>query len=49
VIRVDDIAQQQAGGVRRLPALVVDGMIKSESKSLTAAEMKVLLQKGGIE
>ncbi len=31
-------------GVKRLPALVVDGMIKSEGKSLTVEEIKKLLQ-----
>jgi hypothetical protein len=49
VIRVDDIGKAQARGVRRLPALVVDGTIRSEGKSLTAGEIKVLLQEGGIE
>jgi coenzyme F420-reducing hydrogenase gamma subunit len=48
VIRVDDIGEAQACGVKRLPALVVDGAIKSEGKSLTAGEIKVLLQEGGI-
>jgi coenzyme F420-reducing hydrogenase gamma subunit len=48
VIRVDDIGEAQARGVRKLPALVVDGTIKSEGKSLTAGEIKVLLQEGGI-
>ena len=48
VIRVDDIGEAQARGVRKLPALVVDGTIKSEGKSLTAGEIKVLLQQGGI-
>jgi coenzyme F420-reducing hydrogenase gamma subunit len=48
VIRVDDIGEAQSRGVRRLPALVVDGTIKSEGKSLTAEEIKVLLQEGGI-
>ena len=48
VIRVDDIGEAQARGVKKLPALVVDGRIKSEGKSLTAEEIKVLLQEGGI-
>ena len=47
MIRVDDIGEAQARGVKRLPALVVDGTIKSEGKSLTAGEIKVLLQEGG--
>jgi len=46
VIRVDDIGEAQARGVKRLPALVVDGTIKSEGKSLTTGEIKVLLQEG---
>jgi hypothetical protein len=49
VIRVDDIGEAQARGVRKLPALVVDGTIKSEGKSLTVGEIKVFLQEGGIE
>jgi len=44
VVRVDDIGEAQVRGVRRLPALVVDGMIKSEGKSLAAGEIKKLLQ-----
>ena len=48
VIQADDIGEAQARGVRRLPALVVDGTVKSEGKSLTAGEIKVLLQEGGI-
>ncbi|MEA1870783.1 MAG: thioredoxin family protein [Candidatus Bipolaricaulota bacterium] len=46
VVRIDDIGEAQARGVRKLPALVVDGMIKSEGQSLTAGEIKVLLQEG---
>ncbi len=47
VIGVDDIGEAQACGVRKLPALVVDGTIKSEGKSLTTGEIKELLQEGG--
>ena len=49
VIRVDDIGEAQARGVRKLPALVVDGMIKSEGKNITTGEIKALLQEGRIE
>ena len=44
VVRIDDIGEAQVRGVKRLPALVFDGMIKSEGKSLTVEEIKKLLQ-----
>ena len=47
VIRFIYRCEPQARGVTKLPALVVDGTIKSEGKRLTAGEIKVLLQEGG--
>ena len=44
VVRIDDIGEAQVRGVKRLPALVVDGTIKSEGKSLTVEEIKPLLE-----
>ncbi len=46
VVKVDDIGEAQARGVKRLPALVVDGRIRSEGRGLTVEEIKALLQKG---
>jgi|LZCG01.1.fsa_nt_gb small redox-active disulfide protein 2 len=46
VVRIDDIGEAQARGVRRLPALVVDGTVKSEGKGLSVEEIKALLQEG---
>lgn len=48
VVRIDDIGEAQVRGVKRLPALVVDGTIRSEGRGLTVEEIRALLQEGEV-
>ncbi len=44
VLQVNDIGDAQARGIKHLPALVIDGVVKAEGKALTIDEIKAILQ-----
>lgn len=43
VVKVTDMAQVAAAGVMSTPGLVIDGVLKSQGKLLTADEIAALL------
>ncbi len=44
VVQVDDIGDAQTRGIKHLPALAIDGVVKAEGRALTIEEIKVILQ-----
>lgn len=44
LVNSNDIGEAQERGVKRLPAIVIDGKVKSEGKTLSVEEIKAILR-----